>query len=246
MGTSSETKDELLLIAEQHILDLSNPDDQQPWVALQLFCMNQRQIAEELKDRNFETFVPLEWVVTEKKPGQRVRVLRPVVRNLLFLKAKMPDDLLRKEMSDIKFPVRLLRKSKDSNELAKIPACQMYDFQVMCNPELVGRKIISTEEAKLIEASRIDVTAVYAEGQSAPITLSLADGIVSNALSQADISCSDGSLHISGLFGNTVSVWTISGQLFYTNKVQGSLSLPLPKGVYIVGIDGTNKKVTIQ
>lgn len=97
-----------------------------------------------------------------------------------------------------------------------------------------------------IEASRIDVTAVYAEGQSAPITLSLADGIVSNALSQADISCSDGSLHISGLFGNTVSVWTISGQLFYTNKVQGSLSLPLPKGVYIVGIDGTNKKVTIQ
>lgn len=158
MGTSSETKDELLLIAEQHILDLSNPDDQQPWVALQLFCMNQRQIAEELKDRNFETFVPLEWVVTEKKPGQRVRVLRPVVRNLLFLKAKMPDDLLRKEMSEIKFPVRLLRKSKDSNELAKIPACQMYDFQVMCNPELVGRKIISTEEAKLKKGQPVMVT----------------------------------------------------------------------------------------
>lgn len=157
MSNNSETKDDILF-SDQHILDLSNPDDQLPWVALQLFSMNQRTIADELKKKNFEIFVPLEWVVSEKTPGHRTRELRPVVRNLLFLKAGVTDDVLRKEVLELNYPVRLLRKSKDTNDLAKIPASQMYEFQVMCNPELMGKKIISTDEAKLKKGQPVMVT----------------------------------------------------------------------------------------
>lgn len=157
MSNNSETKDDILF-SDQHILDLSNPDDQLPWVALQLFSMNQRTIADELKKKNFEIFVPLEWVVSEKTPGHRTRELRPVVRNLLFLKAGVTDDVLRKEVLQLNYPVRLLRKSKDTNDLAKIPASQMYEFQVMCNPELMGKKIISTDEAKLKKGQPVMVT----------------------------------------------------------------------------------------
>lgn len=157
MSNNSETKDDILF-SDQHILDLSNPDDQLPWVALQLFSMNQRTIADELRKKNFEIFVPLEWVVSEKTPGHRTRELRPVVRNLLFLKAGVTDDVLRKEVLELNYPVRLLRKSKDTNDLAKIPASQMYEFQVMCNPELMGKKIISTDEAKLKKGQPVMVT----------------------------------------------------------------------------------------
>ncbi|MGI6222160.1 MAG: hypothetical protein ACOYJG_00960 [Prevotella sp.] len=74
MGNQTKNK---FLLSQQRVLNLAEPEDQLPWVALQLFSMNQYAIAEELKEMNFEVYVPLEWVVTEKVPGHRKRELRP-------------------------------------------------------------------------------------------------------------------------------------------------------------------------
>lgn len=136
MGNQTKNK---FLLSQQRVLNLAEPEDQLPWVALQLFSMNQYAIAEELKEMNFEVYVPLEWVVTEKVPGHRKRELRPVVSNLLFIKAKESDKELRKSILELNYAVRLMRKSRSSDEVAKIPARQMYEFQAMCNPDLVSK-----------------------------------------------------------------------------------------------------------
>jgi transcription antitermination factor NusG len=80
------------------------------------------------------------------------------VSNLLFIKAKESDKELRKSILELNYAVRLMRKSKGSDEVAKIPARQMYEFQAMCNPDLVSKQIISSDEAKLKKGQQVLVT----------------------------------------------------------------------------------------
>ncbi len=147
-----------MLFSQQRVLNLAEPEDQTPWVALQLFSMNQYAIAQELKEKHYEVYVPLEWVMTEKTPGHRKRELRPVVRNLLFLKARDADRELAKMVAELAYPVRLMRKSRGTRELAKIPARQMYEFQVMCNPDFLQKRILTSDAAKLKKGQLVSVT----------------------------------------------------------------------------------------
>lgn len=147
-----------MLFSQQRVLNLAEPEDQTPWVALQLFSMNQYAIAQELKEKHYEVYVPLEWVMTEKTPGHRKRELRPVVRNLLFLKARDADSELAKMVAELAYPVRLMRKSRETRELAKIPARQMYEFQVMCNPDFLQKRILTSDAAKLKKGQLVSVT----------------------------------------------------------------------------------------
>ena len=49
----------------------------------------------------------------------------------------------------------VIKKSRESIDYYEIPAKQMYEFQMMCNPEIEMRKYLSETEAKLKKGSPV-------------------------------------------------------------------------------------------
>ena len=69
--------------------DLSTEEDERdnrPWYAIRLFTVRQKAVAEFFKENQFEVFIPEEYVDVEDSDHHIKHVLRPVVRNLLFIK----------------------------------------------------------------------------------------------------------------------------------------------------------------
>lgn len=122
---------------------------QLPWIAIRLSYLKQQQIDQFFKDNGLETFIPMQYDLVASKTGKPNRVLRPVVRNLLFVKKSLDDAQLYKLMEECPYSMFAIRKNRESRDLYEIPSRQMFEFRQMCNPEIELREYLSEEEAKL-------------------------------------------------------------------------------------------------
>ena len=61
-------------------------DDGAPWYAVKLFTLKLEEVRTYFKSHNLESFVPEQYVDVEGHDGKPHSVLRPVVRNLIFVK----------------------------------------------------------------------------------------------------------------------------------------------------------------
>ena len=130
-------------------------NDQLPWYALQLFGMKLKDIYDFLVQQGIDTFVPLQKVRFTDRNGHHRQELRPVVSNLLFIKKTIEDKELSKILIDYKGYYFVLRKERGSQEYYQIPARQMQEFITMCNPELMMKKFLSENEAKMKPGARV-------------------------------------------------------------------------------------------
>lgn len=135
------------------LLQLANDDstnvDQSPWYAVRIFCSRQQAIADFFKTKEIEYFIPEEYADVLDKENHIRHVLRPVVRNLIFVKKTMEENEMRKIMTDVPYKISVLRKNREHLDYYEIPSKQMFEFRVMCNPEIAMRKYLSEEDAKL-------------------------------------------------------------------------------------------------
>ena len=93
------------------------------------------------------------------REGKHRHELRPVVSNLIFIKKTMEDKLLQGMMEErYKGHFYIIRKTRGSSVFYQIPARQMQEFMIMCNPELLMKKYLSENEAKLKKGDRVMVT----------------------------------------------------------------------------------------
>ena len=139
--------------------DITQKDDAAtPWYALRLFSIKQQALDDELRERGFTTFIPKQVVDFRDKSNKLRHELRPVVRNLIFLKKAMDEKELRKEIFNFPYKVSVIKKGRDTNEMAEISAEEMQEFQLMCDPKLAEKKFISEESAKLKVGAPVIVT----------------------------------------------------------------------------------------
>ena len=131
--------------------------DQQPWYALQLFGLKQKNLYDRLASQGIDVFVPLQNVDFIDREGKHRHELRPVVSNLLFVKKNMDDLELAQKLEDFKGHYHIIRKERGSKEYYHIPAKQMHDFITLCNPDLLMKKFLSEEEASLKPGARVRV-----------------------------------------------------------------------------------------
>lgn len=124
-------------------------EEQSPWYAVRLFSLKLAEVEDYFKRNNIETFVPRQWTEIEGTDGRPKRVLRPVVHNLLFLKKTMPEQLMRKIVSESVFKMAVIKKAADETAFYEIPYRQMHEFQLMCNPEIYMREYLSEQESKM-------------------------------------------------------------------------------------------------
>jgi len=131
--------------------------DRLPWYAMRLYSIKQMEIAEYLQDKGLETFIPMEYFVYIDKHNRRCKKLRPVVRNLLFLKKTLPEKEIRTIVNAMPYQVSIIKKDKEHINYYEIPYKQMFEFKIMCNPDIEMRKYITEEEARLKTGDKVIV-----------------------------------------------------------------------------------------
>ncbi|MCR4852075.1 MAG: UpxY family transcription antiterminator [Prevotella sp.] len=145
---------------EPSIVDKAQPlTDNTPWFGIQLFGLRQKELSEYLKEKDIESFAPMHNVVYMDRNGKRKHELRPVVSNLMFVKMTVDGKELQQLMDErYKGHFYIIRKAKGSLIYYQIPAKQMHEFMIMCNPEILLKKFLTESEAKLKKGDRVMVT----------------------------------------------------------------------------------------
>lgn len=128
------------------------------WFAIRLFTLRQLEVAKFFEERNFEVFIPMQYTEVEDAKHKVQHVLRPVVRNLIFVKKSMEDEAFKQLISNSTYKMSVITRSRSSREYAEIPDSQMKEFQIMCNPDLAMTKYITTQEAHLKAGTPVFVT----------------------------------------------------------------------------------------
>jgi transcription antitermination factor NusG len=128
-----------------------------PWYAIRLFGNCQARADEFFRDKGVVTFIPMNFRDYVDEEGKHRRKLKPVVSNLLFVKKTITAKAMNEIISQSQLKMSVLTKSRENREYYEIPAKQMHEFQVMCNPEMEMRKYLSAEEAKLKAGTPVQV-----------------------------------------------------------------------------------------
>lgn len=123
--------------------------DNCPWYAVYVFNNSSEQVSNLFKSNKLTHFIPME-LVDYVDHDEKVRhKLRPVVRNMIFLKKTTDEKEIKAMLNDIPYPISVIKKERFSPDYYEIPARQMYEFQLMCDPRITMRKFISEQEAQL-------------------------------------------------------------------------------------------------
>lgn len=151
LSPASQTE-KLVLINEEE------QHDDRPWYAMKLFTTRQNEIAEALREKQLEVFIPMQYTDVEDGKNRVRQVLRPVVRNLIFIKKTQAEKAMRELVLSLPYKVSIVRKELGKQDYYEIPAKQMFEFQAMCNPEIQMKQFVSEEQAKLKKGTPVIVT----------------------------------------------------------------------------------------
>ena len=95
-------------------------------------------------------------------------------------------------------------------------------------------------------ANRFDVTALYDEGLSAPVSVFLTNGVSQLVYDNVILSLTDGILTIENLSGMQYSVHSVTGEFIKSGKGEDSIRVSLRAGTYIVSVGKKHYKVNIK
>ena len=119
-----------------------------PWYAVRLFSLKLKEVEAYFMSKDMETFVPRQWVDYEKN-GRVFHELRPVVHNLIFVKKTNTGQEMTTVMMESSFKMSVLKKNTADRAYYEIPAREMHEFRLMCNPEVELRQYLSEQEARM-------------------------------------------------------------------------------------------------
>jgi len=144
-------------VDEQNIDANEEEQHRYPWYAIKLYGLSQKNVEKYLQDKGLETFIPQEYVDVEDSEHKVKHVLRPVVKNLIFLKKTMEEGDIKKVISSSELKMSVITVSKIDKRYCEIPARQMDEFMLMCNPDILLKKFISEDQAHLKKGALVRV-----------------------------------------------------------------------------------------
>ncbi|WP_028898164.1 UpxY family transcription antiterminator [Prevotella sp. HUN102] len=124
-------------------------DDGNSWYAIRLYAARQEEAARYFEEKDLESFIPMNYFDEKDKNGKVRRRLKPVVRNLIFVKKTVEDSAFRSIVYDSNLKMSVIMTSSETRDFYLIPHNQMYEFRLMCNPDITIKKFISPEEASM-------------------------------------------------------------------------------------------------
>lgn len=134
-----------------------NDPSQRPWYAVRLFGVaKEDKLCALLDEQGITHFVPKEYVVKEHN-GKRVKKLRPVISNLVFMRKDKTEREIAALLRESLIPLYVIRK-ENTYSYYEIRAREMEEFQIMCNPDLYKTKYLNKEQAMLKKGDMVSVT----------------------------------------------------------------------------------------
>lgn len=131
--------------------------DNTPWYAVRLYTMRIYEVDDYFRQQGFSTFIPQQYDVWVDREGKRRRELKPVVRNLLFVKDSTSLQALKEAVLTDRYKMALVKSSRLATGPAPISAHEMREFIMMCNPEITMKLYVSEEEARLKAGDMVTV-----------------------------------------------------------------------------------------
>lgn len=131
--------------------------EQAPWHALKLFSVRQQDVADYFTGFGLESFIPMRRFDYVDAEGHRRHDIRPVVSNLIFVKAAFDMRRMLSIYRNYHKSLFVLRKSRENPMPYNIPDRQMREFMIMCNPDMAMTKYLTADEAKLKKGQRVVV-----------------------------------------------------------------------------------------
>lgn len=130
------------------------------WYAMRATYRREPDAARLLEKENLECFIPMQYKVIVRR-GKKVRVLAPVVRNLIFVRA-CPSDLQR-----VKSKVAYLQYITDTRSGRKIivPDNEMRRFIAVAGTYSDQLLFFQPEEVNLSKGTKVRITGGAFEGQ---------------------------------------------------------------------------------
>lgn len=119
-----------------------------PWYCLRLFTLKPYEIASFFNQEGVKTFVPEHYEDYEDSNGHVKHALKPVVKNLIFVEIPDDENKLHELVKTDRYKMALMKGCRADDKPAMIPANQMKEFLLMCNPELSS--IIVSEDANVM------------------------------------------------------------------------------------------------
>ena len=144
-------------------MDIEQQEDLTPWYALRLYSVRHKAVSKWLEEQSIEFFVPMHYVDIELE-GRVKHILRPVVSNLVFVKKSMTEKAFRQFVFNSPYKMSVITKSRENREFCEIPAREMQEFRMMCNPEVELRKYVSEQEAKLKALVDAEIVTMVTQG----------------------------------------------------------------------------------
>jgi transcription antitermination factor NusG len=131
--------------------------DNCPWYAIKLFGFSQKKVELYFEDKGLETFIPQEYVDVEDCEHKVKHILRPVVKNLIFLKKSIEESDIKKIITSSVLKMSVVTANKEDKHYYEIPARQMKEFMMMCNPDILKKKFITEEQSHLKKGALVKV-----------------------------------------------------------------------------------------
>lgn len=137
----------------------SNAQDmhsERPWFAIHYSSQYENTVEKFFLDKNIGVYIPKQYEELLVN-GKIKKVLRPVVRNLLFVRKDKDEKSMLEIFSMCSTPLWPIKKD-DGTSLYEIRPLEMAEFQIMCNPDLYKTRFLSREEAILKKGDAVRVT----------------------------------------------------------------------------------------
>ena len=119
-----------------------------PWYAIRTFNCQEQKVCNFLTDNKCINFIPMMVTLSKVKDNETPkRVLTPAIHNILFVQKTESLQHLLQILNECVIPARIFR-NPGSNKPCEIPARDIAELRLLCDPQFNPSKFITQEEAE--------------------------------------------------------------------------------------------------
>lgn len=143
------------ILMEEMNIENTFPDNE-PWYAIRTFNCQEKKVSRYLEDCGCVHFIPMTVSVAQTKQEKPKQILVPAVHNLLFVQKKGTQKEMVNLLKECAIPVSIFHQP-GSNSICEIPAQDMVELRLLCDPEYKTACFMTQSEAEAMVGKEVRV-----------------------------------------------------------------------------------------
>lgn len=127
------------------------------WYALQTYYAQESKVARFLEAHNLCFFIPMLHTYTPDAEGNPVRILRPAVHNIIFLKKTLSAEAIKSILDECPLAVRVYTFPSDTRWI-EISASDILELRLICDSEFADVHFVDMRKIDMKVGHMVKVT----------------------------------------------------------------------------------------